>query len=215
MKTYRNIGAWAGLYLAASYLATIVIFLVVLNYPAISNPLDKVALIVNQPTTIYLTNIAAYVVFGLLLIGYSLALKERLTAGEPVLANYAAIVGCVWAGLLIASGLVQNAGIEQARMLYANDPSAAASYWTVIESVSNGLGGAYSEILGGTMSVLVSLAALRMRVLPRLFNFFGLALGGIGILSTVPGLQDLAALFGICQVIWFVGWSIHFFKNHS
>lgn len=215
MKTYQKIGFWAGLYLAAAYLATIVIFLVVLNYPAITNPLEKVALVVNQPTTIYLTNIASYIVFGLVLIGYSLALKDRLSSGEPLLANYAAIVGCVWAGLLIASGLVQNAGIEQARLLYQADPSAAASYWTLIETVSNGLGGAYSEILGGTLTVLVSLAALRMRILPRLFNFFGLALGVVGIISTVPGLQDLAALFGICQIVWFVGWSIHFFRNRS
>ena len=45
--------------------------------------------------------------------------------------------------------------------LYAKDPVQAALTWQGIETVTDGLGNANGEILGGLMTLLVSLAALR------------------------------------------------------
>ena len=54
----------------------------------------------------------------------------------------ATVIGIIWAGSLIASGMVANAGIAPVVALYAKDPAQAALTWQGIESVANGLGNA-------------------------------------------------------------------------
>ena len=46
MKTLQKFGGYAALYLAAAYLIGILLFLVVLDYPSIIDPAQKVTLLV-------------------------------------------------------------------------------------------------------------------------------------------------------------------------
>jgi hypothetical protein len=48
MKTYQKVRFFSGLNVATAYLATTVIIRVVLNYPAITDPLDNAALVMCQ-----------------------------------------------------------------------------------------------------------------------------------------------------------------------
>jgi hypothetical protein len=126
------------------------------------------------------------------------------------------VIGIVWAGSLIASGMVSNAGIDPVVALYAKDPAQAALSWQGIESVANGLGNANGEILGGLMTLLVSLAALRAGGLPKVLNFLGLLVGAVGIISIIPGLTNLlVGVFGISQIIWFVWLGIVLVRSNS
>jgi hypothetical protein len=104
------------------------------------------------------------------LIVLSLALYDRLKSGAPALMQVATAIGIIWAGSLIASGMVANAGIAPVVVLYAKDPAQAAFAWQRIESVANGLGNGNGEILGGLWTLLVSLAALRTGGLPKGLN---------------------------------------------
>jgi hypothetical protein len=45
---------------------------------------------------------------------------------------------------------------------------------------------------------------LRARGLPKVLNYFGVVIGAVGILSDVPGLDVLTAVFGVSQIVWFV-----------
>ena len=47
MKTSQKSGAFAAFYLTAAYLIGIVLFLIVLDYPSITDPTQKVALLVE------------------------------------------------------------------------------------------------------------------------------------------------------------------------
>lgn len=117
----------------------------------------------------------------------------------------ATAIGVIWAGSLIASGMVANAGLATVVPLYAQDPAQAALTWQGIEAVANGLGNANGEILGGLWVLLVSLAALRASGLPKGLNLLGLLVGAVGIISLIPGLTDLLiGVFGLSQIIWFV-----------
>jgi hypothetical protein len=49
------------------------------------------------------------------------------------------------------------------------------------------------DILGGLLTLLVSLAALRAGGLPKGLNILGLLVGAVGILSIIPGLTELMA----------------------
>jgi hypothetical protein len=88
--------------------------------------------------------------------------------------------------------------------MYSTDPAQAALMWMNFETVASGLGNGNGEILGGVWTLLVSLASLRGGGLPRALNLLGLLAGAVGIVSILPGLNDLAGLFGISQMIWFV-----------
>lgn len=204
MKTLQKFGGASALYLAASYLIGIVLFLVVLQSTSITDPAQRVALLVDKPGVIFSTNLIMYVFFGLFLIVFALALYDRLKSGAPALMQVATVVGIIWAGSLIASGMVANAGIAPTVALYAKDPAQAALSWQGIETVSSGLGNGNGEILGGVMTLLISLAALKSGVFPKALNILGLLVGAVGLVTLVPGLIDLAGIFGLGQVVWFI-----------
>ena len=215
MKALQKWGGFAALYLAVAYLVGIVLFLFVLDYPNIVEPAQKVALLVDKQMVIYLTNLLMYVIFGVFLVVLTLALYERLNANAPATIRTATAIGIIWAGVLIASGMVSNAGIAPVVALYDKDPAQAALTWLAIETVANGLGGANGEILGGLLTLLVSWAALRAGKLPKGLNYLGLLVGVVGIISTIPGLNDLAGLFGMSQIIWFVWLGIVMLRRNS
>jgi len=71
--------------------------------------------------------------------------------------------------------------------------------------VANGLGNSNGEILGGLLTLLVSLAALRAGGLPKGLNLLGLLVGAVGIISIIPALTEMmTGVFGLSQIIWFV-----------
>jgi hypothetical protein len=204
MKSLQKFGGFAAFYIAIAYLIGIILFLVVLDYPSITDPAQKVALLIDQQMVIFSTNLLMYVFLGVFLIILSLALYHRLKSGAPAMMQVATVIGIIWAGSLIASGMVSNAGIDPVVALYASDPAQAALTWQGIESVANGLGNGNGEILGGLFTLLVSLAALRAGGLPKGLNILGLLVGAVGIITIFPGLTGLTSVFGLSKIIWLV-----------
>jgi hypothetical protein len=211
MKTLNKFGGFAAFYLAAAYLIGISLFLVVLDYPSITDPAQKVALLVEKQMVIFGTNLLMYVFFGIFLVVLSLTLHERLKSGMTALMQVATVIGIIWAGSLVASGMVSNAGIAPVVALHANDPAQAALLWQGIEAVSSGLGNGNGEILGGVWTLLVSWAALKTGGLPKGLNFLGLLVGAVGLASIF--LTDFTGLFGIGQMIWFAWLGIVLFRT--
>jgi len=204
MNNLQKMGGVVALYLAVAYVIGIVLFLFVLDYANIVEPAQKVALLINKQMVIYVTNLLLYVLFGIFLIVLVLALYARLNTASPTLVRMATAIGMIWAGALIASGMVSNAGIAPVVTLYQKDPAQAALTWLTIEAVANGLGGASGEILGGLFTLLISWAALQTEGLPKGLNYLGMLVGTIGIISTIPSLNALTGLFGMSQIIWFI-----------
>lgn len=204
MKTLQKSGGIAALFMAISHLIGIIIFIVVLDYLNITDPAQKLAMNIEKQSVIFSTNLLMYVFFGFALIVLSLALYDRMKSGAPALMQIATAIGIIWAGSLIASGMAANAGLSTVVALYAKDPTQAALTFQAIESITNGLGNANGEILGGPLTLLVSLAALRTGGLPKGLNILGLLVGAVGIITIIPALSALVALFGLGQIIWFV-----------
>lgn len=215
MKTLQKFGGFAALFMAISHLIGIVIFLVILNYLSLTDPVQKVALNVEKQQVVFSTNLLMYVFFGLALIALSLALHNRLKSGTPALMQMATAVGIIWAGSLIASGMVANAGLATVVALYAKDPTQAALTFQAIESITNGLGNANGEILGGTWTLLVSLAALRTGGFPKGLNVLGVFVGAVGMFTIVPVLNDFTGIFGLGQILWFTWLGIMLLRNSA
>jgi len=201
--------------MAASHLSGIVIFLIALDYLSITDPAKKVALNVDKQMVVFSTNLLMYVFFGFALVILSLALYDRVKPDSPALMQVATATGIIWAGSLIASGMVANAGLATVAALYAKDPAQAVLTFQSIESVANGLGNANGEILGGMWTLLVSLAAWRSGGLPKGVSVLGLFVGAIGIITILPALNDMTGLFGVGQIVWFVWLGIVLLRNNS
>jgi hypothetical protein len=215
MKTLQKYGGIAALYMALAHLTGIIIFLVVLDYLSISDPAQKVALNIDKQGIVFSTNLIMYVFFGFALITLSLSLYERIKSGAPALMQVATAVGIVWAGSLIASGMVANAGLATTTALYASDPAQATLTFQSIEAAANGLGNANGEILGGAWTLLISLAALRSGGLPKALNMLGLVVGALGLLTILPVLNALTGVFGLGQIVWFAGLGIVLLRKQS
>jgi len=127
----------------------------------------------------------------------------------------ATAVGIIWAGSLVASGMISNAGLAPTATLYAVDPAQAVLAWQSIEIVANGIGNANGEILGGVWMLLVSLAALRSGGLPKGASIQGLLTGVVGIITLLPGLTSLVALFGLSQMIWYAWVGIVLLRSNA
>ena len=145
-----------------------------------------------------------YVVFGIVLAVLALALHQRLASAGPVITPVATAVGLMWACVLVASGMVFNAGMAAVADVYPADPGRAASIWQAIEPIAQGLGGAGGEILGGLWILLVSFAGLRTAGLPKALTWLGVAAGIVGVLSVIPALNDAAQAFGLLLIGWLV-----------
>jgi hypothetical protein len=215
MKNLQKMGGFTALYLAIAYLIGMVIFLVVLDYPSITDPAQKVALLVEMPMVTFSTNLLMYVFFGVFLIVLSLALHDRLKFGAPALMQVATVIGIIWAGSLIASGMVANAGLATVVALYAKDPAQAVVTFQGIEAMANGLGNANGEILGGLWALLVSLAGQRVGGFPKGLNMLGLLIGVVGIASLLPALNTLTVIFGLSEFIWFVWLGIVLLRSQN
>lgn len=204
MKTLQKFGGFTALYMAISHLIGLVIFIAVLDYINITDPAQKLVMNIEKQSVIFSTNLLMYVFFGFALIILSLALYDKLKSGAPALMQAATAIGIIWAGSLISSGMVANAGLATVVSLYAKDPSQAVLTFQAIEAVANGLGNANGEILGGLLTLLVSLAALRTGGLPKGLNVLGVLVGAVGIITIIPALNALVAVFGLGQIIWFI-----------
>lgn len=203
MKNLSKAGGLSALYLAVAYLAAMPFFLLVVRVQDLADPGQMVATLVANQGSIYAMEFVVYVLFGLFLVVLAVALRDRLRIGAEALMDVATPIAIVWAGLLIASGMIHNAGIAPVAALYGKDQAQALSLWSAIDAVSSGLSG-NGEIVGGTWMLLVSLAALKTKGLPKVLNIFGLVIAAVAIVSSIPSLKDLAFIFGLGQIVWFV-----------
>ncbi|WP_420431247.1 DUF4386 domain-containing protein [Hyphobacterium sp.] len=142
-----------------------------------------------------------YVLNAILMVLIVIGLHRRLAA-SGALGQTASAFGLIWAGLILATGMLTNIGIAQIVRLSAEDMDAAATLWRSVMVVSSGLGGG-NEITGGMWIFLLSLAGLKTKALPLGVNLLGVLVGGAGIISTIPALSAATMVFGLGFIAWF------------
>jgi hypothetical protein len=203
MNNLQKMGGLSALMEALIYLAGMVFFLLVMDYTALADPMEKVTLLVNNQSMLYFMNLLIYVIFGVFLIILALALHDRLKAASPALMQVGTALALIWAGLVIASGMVANIGTAVAVNLYSTDPGQASTVWLAIEAVADGIGGG-NEIVGGLWTLLVSWSALRSGEFSRVLNYLGLIVGAAGVASAIPAFGEIGGMiFGLGQLVWF------------
>lgn len=200
----RQLGGAAALFEALAYIAGFVFMFTVLQ-PALAGaatPAHKLAAILAVVEWYKAWNIIIYVLFGAVLVLLVVALHERLAPAAPALTKAASAFGLIWAGLVIATGMIANVALSVVGDLHGVNPAGATLAWQTLNVVQEGLGGGV-ELVGGCWVLLVSVAALRTGALPAWLNDLGSAIGVAGILTVIPPLGELGAVFGLGQIVWF------------
>lgn len=213
MNDSQKMGGVAALIIAVTWVVGFAVFLGVLvpagYFDEGVDAVEKARILVDNRAVVSISYLIPFVAFGIFLIVLSLALYERLKTGASAMAQTATAFGLIWAGLVIASGMVANVGIAAVADLFRNDPVQAGSVWLAIEIVQLGLGGG-NEIVGGVWVLLVGWAALRAGEFPRVLNYLGVIIGVSGILTVIPVLEVFGAVemlgfvFGLGFLVWFV-----------
>lgn len=202
-----RLGAIAALIAAMTYIFGFVVLGAVLAPAGIgaegTTPLAEFTALSQNATLFQLWNFVIYVLNGVVLVALVVALHVALNGSGGALTPIASAFGLIWSGLVIASGMVASVGFKAAMDGFSAEPEAAASLWSTIALVRNGLGGG-NEIVGGLWVLLLSLVALRAGRLSRPLNLLGLVAGAAGVASTIPVLGEIGgAIFGLGMIVWF------------
>lgn len=204
MNRMQRIGGIAAIFQAAAYAFGIAVaFSALAAY--MTGALDRaetVAFIADNQALLYVWNGVIYIAFGVALVVLVLALHRRLGEASRGLVQTATTFGLIWAGLVLASGMIFNVGTSVVVDLLPSDPDAAASTWLAVAAVQDGLGGG-NELVGGLWTLLVSWVALRTGVFAKAMNILGIVAGVAGVVTILPGLAEVGIVFGLGQLVWF------------
>jgi Domain of unknown function (DUF4386) len=208
MNGLQKMGGVAALAMAATWVVAFAVLIGVLTpagyYEAGVTALERARIITDNQALASIGYLIPFVAWGILLVVLALALHDRLKAGAPAVAQIATAIGLIWAGLVIASGLVATLGIRVVGEVYGTNAAQAGAVWAPVETVARALGGGAGEVLGGVWLVLIGWGALRARELPRAVSFLGIVLGVAGILTVVPPLASASSLYGLGLIVWFI-----------
>ena len=212
MNNLQKIGGIAAILEAVIYITAFIIYGAVLVYPPINaDSAQELRFLTDNELILSVMNLVIYVLFGVLLAVLVLAIHKRLKEFSPVLSQIASVFGLIWVGLVIASGMIGNVGLNSVVELGAKEPEQAMLIWSSVSIVTEGLGGG-NEIVGGIWVLLLSLASVKQKSFPRSVIFLGIVVGLAGILTIYP-LDVFTEIFGISQIIWFILLGIFMLRN--
>ena len=213
---FQKTGGIAALVAAATVVVGIGMFATLLSEYATGDltPGESVAFLADNQASINVWNLITLIVFSIFLVPLAVALYQRLKVGSSAMAQTATGFGLVWAGLLIAAGMILNVGFGAVVDLFGSNPGAAESLWLALDSVANGLSGGM-EIAGPIWVLLVSWAALRAGVLPKGLNYLGVVISVAGLVTIVPALEDVGLVFGLGLIVWLTWVGIVMLRSRS
>ncbi|MBC3807833.1 DUF4386 family protein [Undibacterium seohonense] len=201
MMNLQKTAGIAALCEALIYITTFVLYGTVLAAPSGLDTAQKLTFLAGKQSLLFFSNLLAYVIFGILLAVLVLALHERLKSTAATLTQLASIFGVLWAGLVIASGMLANIGLDAVLKLSLTEPGQTRALWLSVTTITGALGGG-NEIVGGLWVLLISCAGLKAKVLPTTLHYLGIVVGVAGIATCYPA-DGLTEIFGLSQIIWF------------
>lgn len=206
MENSQRMGGVAGLVAGVTFLVGLVMAGTVLADYTLDDPepSEAVRFLVDHQAITYVWNTIIFIVFGAALVVLALALRRRLSARSSFTTQAATAFGLIWAGLVFAAGMIANIGLGTIAELHGTDVVGAETVWSALDAVQSGIGGGI-EVVGGLWVLLVSWAALRAGALPKALNYLGFAAGAAAVVTIVPALEIVGAVFGLGLIVWFAG----------
>ena len=211
MKDLQKLAGIAALAEAIIYILAFTYFGAFWSYPADGSPANKMAYLAENQFIFSSVYFLMYIVFGVLLTVIVVGLHEKLKHTKSPAVTIGTAFGVIWVGLVIASGMISNIGLTYAIDVATADPEKALYTWEIVSLMTESLGGG-NELVGGLWVLLLSVAALQVHELSKKLNYLGLVVGIAGIASVYPD-EIFTEIFGVSQIIWFIGLGIYLLRQ--
>jgi len=212
MKNLQKMGGIAAVYAGLAYVVGMLGFKVIVGWP--DDVVEQVAVLVEHQVVQHILYMIVYQIWAIFLVVLALALYERFKDDSPAMMQTATAIGMIWAGVVIASGMIFNIGMDNVVDLHSTDPKQAETVWLAVSSVCDGIGGG-NELLGGLWVLLISWVALQAGKLSKALNYLGIVIAVAGIISALPGLGEVGMIFGGIQIVWFIWLGIVMLRSSS
>jgi hypothetical protein len=204
-------GAAAALLCALDYLSLFLFYGAWWQYPATADAAGQWQYINKHATALFFIHLS-YLIFGIALAVLVQALYVRLKPIAPQRLLFARWAGLLWVTYIVAAGMIANIALKAVLDLGATDPEKAMQLLKTLSYVVDGLGGG-NELPGGLWSLLVGLVSWRAG-LPRWLAVLAIVIGLAGIATVFPD-DSAKAVFGLCQIVWFVGVAVVLWRDRS
>ena len=211
-KTLQIVGGSAAILNGLIYIFAFIGYGAVLVYPDVHADVnERLAFLSNNYTSLFVLNLFSYVIFGILLAFLAHGLHQRLSSYSPNLSRISLSFGIIWVGLVMASGMLSNIGMDYVIQKGTTEPENAMIIWSGIGVVTEALGGG-NEVVGGLWVLLISHMGLKAKLLPKPLVLLGFLVGLAGILTIHP-LEIFRVVFGLTQILWFIGLGVVMVRN--
>ncbi len=202
-KTFQKIGGFSSILLGLIYIVAFIVYGAILDYPSKeASESQRLAFLSDNYLVLSSITFISYVLFGILLAVLVVAMHQRVKDGFSNFSLVTSAFGIIWVGLVIASGMIANIGLNSVLEIGIDNPEKAMTIWTSVGIVSEGLGGG-NEIVGGIWVLFLSIICLKGFFYSKSLSFLGLLVGVAGILTVLPS-DVFKEVFGISQIIWFI-----------
>ena len=202
-KTVQKLGGFCSISLGLIYIIAFIVYGGILDYPKpTATDTERVRFLIDNYVMLSTISLISYVLFGILLAVVVVSLHQKIKEYLPNLSILASVFGIIWVGLVIASGMISNIGLNSVIEMGIEEPQKAISIWTSVGIISEGLGGG-NEIVGGVWVLLLSLATFKYSFFSKPLNLLGLFVALAGILTILP-FDLFKEIFGISQIVWFI-----------
>ncbi|GMN08376.1 hypothetical protein MTsPCn9_09950 [Croceitalea sp. MTPC9] len=203
IKTFQKIGGFSSISLGLIYILAFVVYGGILDYPSKeASETERLAFLSDNYLVLSSITFISYVLFGIILAVLVIVMHQRVKDSFPNSSLVTSAFGIIWVGLVVASGMIANIGLNLVLEIGIENPEKAMTIWSSVGIVSEGLGGG-NEIVGGIWVLLLSTINLKSSLFSRSLNFIGLLVGFAGILTVLP-IDIFKEVFGISQIIWFI-----------
>ena len=214
LEKVQTIGGVCAIIEAFIYIAAFIVYGAVLVYPSTNASIvEELNFLSENHLILSVANLISYVLFGILLAVLVLAIHQRLKNYSPIFSKLASAFGIIWVGLVIASGMIANIGLNAVIANGVKEPENAMLVWSSVGIISEGLGGG-NEIVGGLWVLLLSIAALKGQSFPKALIFLGILVGFSGVLTIYPS-EIFTEIFGVSQIVWFLWIGIFLIRKPS
>ncbi|MFD2917147.1 hypothetical protein [Psychroserpens luteus] len=202
-KILQKLGGICSILLGLIYIIAFIVYGGILDFPkADATDIERLNFLSDNYVILSTINLISYVLFGILLAVLVVSIHQKIKDYLPNLSILASVFGIIWVGLVIASGMIANIGLNSVIQIGIEEPQKAISIWSSVGIVSEGLGGG-NEIVGGVWVLLLSIATFKYSFFSKTLNLLGLLVALAGILTILP-FDLFKEIFGVSQIVWFI-----------
>lgn len=112
-KTFQKVGGFSSISLGLIYILAFVVYGGILDFPnKEASETERLAFLSENYLVLSSITFISYVLFGILLAVLVVAIHQRIKHGFPNISLVTSAFGIIWVGLVIASGMIANIGLN-------------------------------------------------------------------------------------------------------